>query len=322
MPDYLHIKGVDQASPIESTYTYGSTCTDGCTYPDPTGFGKQTLPNDADTLPKSSHHYTPYFQTSGPKANDVQPDDPFEGDEYWSKQCWDADHEQYFADLDPFPEATQISAIQSDFQGESQPNTGSVRQTREAFPYATSMFRQANMTAQFANTVASDKIYSAGYPFRYAPEYISRTAVSPDQPFEHQCTYIPNGPTSYPVDLRTQTALDNFHSSRLFEDPTDQTLDQRGVDKGNHESQSSGTKRKRQGRKPAAVAPPLRRSRRTRLPRTTTSAAATRGTNSVLGRKKAELGPAMGSDYRPRANVKMENGLLHGLVDNQWSEFA
>ena len=198
-----------------------------------------------------------------------------------------------------------------------------MRQTREAFPYTAPTFRHANMTASSANTVASDSIYSVGYPFRYPPEYISRTAVSPDQPLEDPFTYIPNGSVSYPVDLTTQTALDDFHSSRLFEDPTYQTLDQRGVDKGNHESQSSGTKRKRQGRKPAAVAPPFRRSHRTRLPRTTTtSAAATRGTNSVLGRKKAELGPAMGSDYRPRADVKVENGLLHGLVDNQWSELV
>ena len=324
MPVYLHIKGVDQASPIESTYTEGSTYTDGCTYPDPTGFGRQKPPNDADALPKSSHHYGPYFQTSNSDANEVQADDPFEGDEFWSKQSWDPDHEQYLADLDPFPEATQISAIQPDPQGESQLSTGAVGQTREVFPLTALTFRETNTPAQSTNTVASDSIYSLDYPFPYAPGYRSRTSVSPHQPIQDPLTYIPKGSTSYPLDLTTQTALDDFDSSRRpFDDPTYLSRDQRGIHEGNHESQSSGTKRKRQGRKPTAADLPLRRSHRTKLPRTTTtSAAATEGTKSVLGRKKAELGLAMGSDYRPRADVKVENGLLHGLVDNQWSELA
>ena len=316
MPDYLHIKGVDQASPIESTYT------DGCTYPDPTGFGRQTRPNDADALPKSPHPCGPYFQISDLEADEIQSDDPFAGDEYWSKQSWDADQEQHLADLDPFPEIAQDAGIQSDSQIKSHLSTGALGQTREAFPYTAPRFGQANIPVQCANTVASDSIYSVGYPFRYAPEYISHTARFPDQPFEDP--YIPNDSTSYPVDPTTQIALNKLHSSRTsFEDPTYQILDERGVDKSNHESQSSGTKRKRQARKPAAVASPLRRSHRTRLARTiTTPAAATRGTSSVLGRKKADLGPTMGSDYRPRADVKVENGLLHGLVDNQWSELS
>ena len=360
MPDCLHIKGRVSASPLESTYT------DGCTYPDPTGFGTQTLQNDAYALPKSSHQYSPYFETSASNANEVEPVDPFAGNEYWSKQSWDADEEQYLADLDPFSEATQNSAIQSDSQSNCQLSTGAAEQTREAFPFSTSTFRQANVPVKSANTVASDNTYSVGYPFRYAPEYISNTAVSPGQrtastfrqanvpahstntvasdsiysvncpsryapsyisypgfppgqPFGGTSPYIPESSSPYALSDATQTALQSFHSSRAsFENPTQKRPDDRGLDKRNR-SQLSATKRKQQGRKRAVVAPPLRRSHRTRLPRaTTTSAAATSGTGSVLGRHKAELGAAMGSDYRLRENVKVENGLLYGLVDNQW----
>ena len=341
MLDCLHVKGVNQPSPIESTYT------DGCTYPDPTSFCTQTLPNygDAlptsshhygpyfqtsgsranevqrDALPTSSHHYGPYFQTSGSRANEVQQDDPFAGDEYWSKQSWDADQLQYFADLDPFPEATENSAIQSDPQGESQLSTGAVGQTREAFPYTASTFRQGNVPAQSTNTVASDSIYSVSHPFGYATEYISYPEFPPDQPFRGTSSYLPESSSPYTLSHATQTALQNFRPSNTsFGNPTDQIPVNRGLENRNRGSQLSATKRKQQSRKRAAAAPPLRRSHRTRLPRaTTTSAAGTSGTSTVLGRKKAELGAAMGSDYRLRAEVRVENGLLLGLVDNQWS---
>ena len=40
---------------------------------------------------------------------------------------------------------------------------------------------------------------------------------------------------------------------------------------------------------------------------------------SKLGQKKAELGTRMGNDYREKAPVKEENGVLFGLIDDEWS---
>ena len=335
MPDYLHIKGVDQPSPIESTYT------DGCTYPDPTGFGRQTRPNNADTLPKSSHRYGPYFQTSHTKANQVQPDDPFDEDEYWSRQSetWDVDQEQYLAELDPFPEVTQHSGIQGHSRSQGQLSTTIMEQTRESFPRNSSSSRHANLPMGAANTVISGSIYcagntfgygrqnisypthstssslegpshgtySVGYPFRYAPEHVSCPAY-PTYPG------YPNYSSGAPLEDRLHSLLSHPYSpGDVLEQPSQNGSDHDSSYATAPQSPSPPMKRKRTSRD--------QRASRSKRSRTAHGPHGENGTKSVLGRKKAELGDAMGSDYRLREETRVENGVLLGLVDNEWSKF-
>ena len=344
MPDYLHMKGVNQPSPIESTYTEGSTYTDGCTYPDPTGFGRQTRSNGADALPKRSPQYGPYFQTPNSKANEVQLDDPFARDDYWSRQSetWDADQEQYLAELDPFPEVTQHSGIQGHSRSWRQLSTATREQTRESFPDDSSSSRQANLPMGVANTMASGNIYCAGntfgygrqnisypthcasssleepfhgtypvgYPSRHAPEYIS----CPNYPTSPTYPNYPNYSSGGPLDDRLHSILSHPYSPGDVVEQPSQTV-------SDHDSSYASA--------PQSPSPPMERKRATRHQRASRSKRARtahgfqgeKGTTSVLGRKKAELGAAMGSDYRRREKTKVENGVLLGLVDNEWSRF-
>lgn len=328
MPDCLHIKGVDQASPIESTYT------DGCIYPDPTGFGTQTLPNDADTLPKRPHHYGPYFQASHSKAKEIESVDPFAEDEYWSKQSWDADQEQYLADLDPFPEETQHSGIQGDSRSQGQLSTATMEQTREDIPHNSSSSREANLPMGTANTVTSGSICSAGYPFGYAQQNISyskptcypgsflekpqHSIYSVGYPFRYasQSISYPTYCPSSPLEERTHNLFDSpyspGHGLEQPSGPSETFSDYDSPSASVHQTASSLKKRKRTSR--AQQPSPSKRSKTAYTPQGGLD------TTSISGRKKVNLGQSMGSDNRPRAGIRVENGVLFGLVNNEWSK--
>ena len=308
MPVYLHIKGVDQASPIESTYTEGSTYTDGCTYPDPTGFGRQTPPNDADAVPKSSHHYGPYFQTSNSKANEVQADDPFEGDDYWSRQSetWDADQEKYWAELDPFPEITQHSDIHEHSRSQGQQSTATTEQTRENLLHNPFSSRRANLSIGIADTVASGSIYSGGYPFGCAQQNISyniptqfpgsvleepqQSIYSVGYPFRYasQSILYPACP-SFPLEEKAHKLFDRPYSpGDGLEQLSERLSDYDSPSGSDHKTASSSKKRKRTSR--ALQSSPSKRSRTPYTPQREQAA------TSALGRKVAQLGASMGSD--------------------------
>ena len=334
MPDYLRIKGVDQASPNESTCTEGSIYTDGCTYPDPTGFGRQTRPNDADALPASSHRYGPYFHTSHIKANEVQPDDPFAEDEYWSRQSetWDPDQERYLAELDPFPEVTQHSDVQGHSCCQGQLSTATMEPTRENLSHNASPSRKANLPIGTANTVASGSIYSGGYPFGHAQQNISynrptrypgsvleepqHSVYSVGYPFRYapQSISYPACPSS-PLEEKVHRLLDSPYSAPDgLEHPSQRLSDYDSPSASDHKTVSSLKKRKRTSR--------AQQSSQSKRSRTSCTPQGEHAPTSALGRKVAQLGASMGSDRRQRAETRVENGVLFGLVDNEWSKFA
>lgn len=84
-----------------------------------------------------------------------------------------------------------------------------------------------------------------------------------------------------------------------------------GSEKSTHQGPSS--KKKSSTRQRAA--PAARRARPSKPPR----AARKGGRISKLGQKKAALGSTAGSDYRRRAEVRWEDGVMFGLDGDDWS---
>ena len=231
------------------------------------------------------------------------------------------------AELDPFPEVTQHSGIHGQSRSQGQLSTAIMEQTQGNLLQNASSSRKANLPIGTANTVVSHGIYSGGYPFGYTQQNISyskptRVSGSVLEELQHSTysvghpfRYTPPG-TSYPaypsppLEEKAHKRFDRPYSLRDgLEQPSQRLSDFDSPSESDHKTASSLKKRKRISR--AQQTSPSKRSR------TAYTSQGEPATTSV----SAQLGTSMGSDRRQRAETRVENGVLFGLVDNEWSKF-
>lgn len=180
--------------------------------------------------------------------------------------------------------------------------------------YIGSSFRGTNMPAQGTNRV-TEGIYYPDYPPISSLQYIPCPQVANKFGSDYASSFYTPSPPYIPL------LNPNEHGkSQPSGSERDAHRHGQASEEGTSVTQRS-EKRRRSARIEKAAPAQSAQGPGPVEPRGAATAS-TRGRStqlSQLGQKKARFGDRMGDDHKPKSEIKVEHGIMYGLVDNEWS---